>query len=1021
MAYRRLTLVTARPKARRAARLITSGLLLPMLLLALSGCPASRPLLRANPLAFDFGPEATSRSFTLTNGGNAPLEWSIPETPGWLTASPSSGTIATGSQVVTLTASRVGLLEGPTQAEFRIESNGGSQVLAASITTPKEGVLTVDPASVALGTEGMEGAFAVRNSGGLPVEWEIALPGNAPWLTGVTPQAGSTEGGEATTVTFTVNREGLATGFYLTDIVVRSGPTELLVRVTLTVPGATGVLEATPTVFEFGARTEEAALTVQNAGQAALAWSTSDIEYGGDPHAFWLDVEPIAGTDPLGPGQSQQVSLSVNRATLPDGDYTAAFSVYQVSGETILASIPITVKMSVRGPELVVAPAVLRFGESALQKIVSVSNGGTGEVHWQAEFVGAPPGWANLTATEGVVADTPQSVLITVDRTGLLEGDYAATLRFTALDGSGAPLVGTDVILSMGVAQGNPPRINVAVIGADGASIISEGTDLELQVGALLEDTTRKLRIGNAGGDELNWALDAGELPAWLNVAPTAGTTMKIPNEIEVTVLFDRLPVEPVQHTLTFSSNGAGGGAASVIVKAARKQRSLIGIAPGSLAFGVGLDSDILEVFNLAPRGERLDFMVTSDAPWLLTTPMLGTSFGTSPAGLDRQVVRVAVNRRCLTASGELGFITVQGYVAEGAGPDRVIEPDPTIAPVQIPVTVEAQPLGLRTAAPWMVTPSRVRFPFVMYDSAVNPVKMVNAAALAERVGIYEDGIPLETTETSVEVTDDYRINLVVILDYSGSMFAAAQGIDDAPIPGSPDPLHDCYLQTVAEEILLNTIDLPLATTQIALWAIYDRHQPTRELHGFTTDRFAVGSALADFVPPTHGASELLPAVDAAVTELFQRETAESGYDGAVINAVLFITDGRDTTPPGIIESTILAAQDARVRTFNVSWGVEPADGTLALLSNATFGQFYPTSTACLPGQEPRASRQRMADGVAAAVRDLGSHFVMTYTTLNEKNNVPVRFELTLEQGGVKISGSTPEYLLNLGAISPAG
>ncbi len=1020
MVYRLLTQAFAGRGAARGARIAGVGVVLIAAALTLVGCPTSGPRLRVNPLAVDFGPEATARSFTITNGGGAPLVWSVSDVPAWLEADPGSGTLAAGSQVVTLMANREGLSEGRTQAEFRIASNGGDQILSASIATPTAGVLSVDPETIDLGAGQISGAFTVANNGGLPVSWEIIRPDDAAWIDEIAPESGVTQPDATTAVTFTVSRAGLAAGFYTADLIVRSGATERAVRITLTVPGASGVLEATPTVVDFGPRWEELAVTLRNAGEAELHWETSAIQYPDATPAPWLSVVPAVGPEPLAPSASTQLTLLADRSALPDGEYAATFDVRHVVGDSVTASIPVTVRIRVQGPQLVVAPALLRFGENAFQKIISVSNGGAGEVAWQAAFVGEAPSWLSISPVSGVVAEAPQSVLASVDRSGLDPGEYAATLRFSAEDGAGQPLPGADVTVTMGVAKGNPPQISIAVIGPDGESIVSEGVDLELQVGALLDDTTRTLRIGNAGDDELTWGLDAGDLPGWLTVSPTSGTTALIPNEVSVTVYVEDLPAVPAQHTLAFSSNGANnGGAASVVVKATRRQRSLIGAAPGTLSFGTGLDSDGLEVFNLAPQGERLDFMVTSDAPWLLTMPQLGTSFGTDPPGLDRQPVLVAVNRRCLTASGELGFIRVEGYTAEGSGPDRVIKPDPTIAPVEIPVTVEAQPLGIRAAVPWARQPSLIRFPFIMYDRAISPIRVPDAAALADRLTVYEDGAPLEYTETSLYVTDDYRINLIVLLDYSGSMFAAAQEVEDPVTPAGPDPLHDMYVDAVTREVFENTADLPQPTTQIALWAVYDRHQPLREVHGFTNDRQALIDALGAFVAPTHGASELLPAVDAAAAELFLRETAASGFADGVINAVLFVTDGRDTTPPAPVNATIILAQTLRARLFNVSWGKETADGFLALLSNGTQGQLYPTSSVCVPGQGPALTRSGLADGLAMAVRDLGSHYVMTYTTLNEQDGVPVRFEARLEHGGEKISGSSAEYLLDLSTISP--
>lgn len=97
------------------------------------------PVLNINPAGLDFGLESNSLTFNITNTGTGTLNWSTGtvvynEGSGWITGvAPGSGSVTTGTDMVTATASRTGLASGVYTATIPVTSNGGSQNVTVSI------------------------------------------------------------------------------------------------------------------------------------------------------------------------------------------------------------------------------------------------------------------------------------------------------------------------------------------------------------------------------------------------------------------------------------------------------------------------------------------------------------------------------------------------------------------------------------------------------------------------------------------------------------------------------------------------------------------------------------------------------------------------------------------------------------------------------------------------------------------------------------------------------------------------
>lgn len=663
-------------------------------------------------------------------------------------------------------------------------------------------------------------------------------------------------------------------------------------------------------------------------------------------------------------------------------------------------------------PVFTVFPLAFDFSTGLNQDTLFLTNNGAVPVTWS--ITGAVPPWLTVSPSSGTTVHL-SSLTLAVDR-GLLTidnshgsfvvsssvGDFTVYVSATiGGGGGGVPIPGdTPVIRVVGNAPG------------------TDDTHAIVQLGST--DTTATFRVENAGTGTFTWnissnQLDSGTKPDWLvSVSPSGGTVASTATDVTVTVQRPS-SLATGQHTYTLTlSHTATNNTSPVEVQIVlnRPIHPTIDIDPAQLNFGPDNDASEFFVANFGDAGTLLNFRVESDSPcWLFLTPLTGTSRVTYPP--DWQRIGVTVYRGGLPSDAAGGVVTIRAY-------DR-----DDVTPVTLPVSVEKAPLSIEGAAPWMITPSRLRYVFLLRDASEVPL-VLSTTDIEDGITVYENAVPLELSETGLSVSSAFRINLVVVLDYSNSMYLAAQSVTDQGAPVHADALHDIYLKTVVPTILQNTVDFP-ANTNIALTAFVDRNN-IQLIHDFTTDRAALVAALQAFPGTTHGASAILPAVDDAVTRLYDFEQGgtgdqTTGFADAVVNAILLISDGRQTTPPAEVSDTTDDAKDSRVRIFALSWGNQPNQGLMAEVSLASDGQFYPTGTPCENGvpvsTSGEISMQQLDVRLAEFARDMSRHYVLTYTTLNENDNVPVRIESILTVDDRVIRGASRQYDLDLSSIKP--
>jgi uncharacterized protein (TIGR03437 family) len=263
---------------------------------------------------------------------------------------------------------------------------------------------------------------------------------------------------------------------------------------------------------------------------------------------------------------------------------------------------------------IAVAPASLQFAYSvggavpAAQSIQITNSGGS--VLALTGTVGTASG-GNWLAASWNSANTPATVSVLVNPSGLTAGTYTGTIQISAAGASNSP-VSVAVTLSVAAA---PPSLAVA----------PQALTFNYTVGGAAP-AAQNISITNAGGGTLSWAASSGA--SWVSLSPASGTA---PVTLSVSVNPATLAAGTYTASVQISAPGAGGSPVSVDV-------TLVVQAPAP-AFAVALST----------AGQVEPFAAESIVSAYGTNLATGTAPATSlplPTSLDGTAVTVTDSAR---------------------------------------------------------------------------------------------------------------------------------------------------------------------------------------------------------------------------------------------------------------------------------------------------------------------------------------------------------------------------------------
>lgn len=986
------------------------------------------PELSVEPATVDFGDVETEKTVELVNRGRATLLWNVtvPASIGWLTITPTSGTISgTGAQAMTLTVNRSKLAPStvPYTASIDIDSNGGKKTITISVLAT---AFTASPLTLDFGLlrEPSTQSVIVKTFSRDPVilTCTVTLKADVNWLS-VEPRQIEITKSRPGELRVSANPVGLAPGLYTGSVVVSHAGTGRVVPVAVTMEvGQPITFRVEPPAVDFGdirVPTQKKVLLVNESAQ------TVDWRFEKPTSATWLSATPDSGVLE----GSAEVTLTINPLNVKIGPLSAnvtfwaggSSQIVRVTANRIADPIP---------DKLEVEPRERDFGALLNKMEINLWNEGPSRINWTIDTTTLPQ-WLRVDPSSGFVEGAiTQTVQLTVDRS--VAPDQRSFSHMLRIQPSGAgDLQPVEVVIK--AQQRMFPDIAVEGDGVD-----AEGTPfLLIDIG----QDTRSFIIRNNGKADLNWNVNQQNKPAWITaISPLQGLVAP-GRQISVAVTTNRSGLDQFGgvYKLPIESNDPDTSIVLVEVQVRVPFTITIGTSPNQLNFGRNLSTLDFAVANFGDPGWPLDFVITTNQPdWVFVEPSRGRSIGRS-SGVDKdwRVISVAIDRERISGTGASARLIVS---AENVPPNAA-----PVTPVEVQISVDVAELTIETALPRFRPPSLLRFNMLLRDSRqrVFPDFLDNLLdnRTLSRIGginvdILEDSMPIDLSETTVLIKKDETLSfsVLIILDFSASMAEAAQDlVDDGQLnPGTLKPLEALYIETVGA-----MLDAFPSHYKVAL-AVFNERRPFWESNlriirgaptgyslkdsyeSFTSNKAIQRYRLTNMDVRDAGATPLYSSLLEGTLHLYYLDSTLPDFDATANRILIPITDGRRTTPPGELTELLDVLEATRIRVFPIGWGKNVYANPLIQMSTKSGGHYYATRNKVVPGAVDldgnpltipikanlldRCRPNPDDPNIASVPKDLSAHVVISYPTLNEEEAVEIqtRVEVTTVLPSVK-------------------
>ena len=318
--------------------------------------------------------------------------------------------------------------------------------------------------------------------------------------------------------------------------------------------------------------------------------------------------------------------------------------------------------------------------------------------------------------------------------------------------------------------------------------------------------------------------------------------------------------------------------------------------------------------------------------------------------------------------------------------PSAALTPTPSASPVPSALS-DLNFTGVRVL---LSEPSQVQATFSLRDQDGSPIilpgsDVQRATRIFERGDGEEEWEELDYTETNffVHSAERFALEVVFVLDFTRSMTTWQL----------PDGTAGSTLMRQALERALERL---AEAHRVGVVAFHDRNAEPVILAFPTTDRDFIRTEVAQFAESgfDSGSSRLWDAV-ARGLDLFPEQ---EGLSTDVTRALVFLSDGRDTSSLQSWDDVVQLAQERGVQLYPLGLGDVYQESDLRALASATNGAYYAVAElAELEGQ------------FTALVNDFAGQYKLSYTTLRRSGAYAVRIETTIgEVSGVFASAALP-------------
>lgn len=261
-------------------------------------------------------------------------------------------------------------------------------------------------------------SFEIRNLGSAKCSWNISGLDNIDWLD-INPTTGTLEAGKSNAIRVSLLRDRLNENKEAT-ILINADRESIALKITAEVEVKSSKIELSTSSLNFGSRYNALTFDIKNIGNSGLvSWDISGIDVD------WINVTPKSGTTEMGKSSVVKVDLDRNKLT----ENSTTNIIVNADGE----SLPVTIKA-----EVAAARTWASYPESIAFETNTESSLNLYSYNGETDYTLAIRGngsWLKLSKTSGTIAEykegnhnTIETILLSVDRTGLTPGTYECVL-----------------------------------------------------------------------------------------------------------------------------------------------------------------------------------------------------------------------------------------------------------------------------------------------------------------------------------------------------------------------------------------------------------------------------------------------------------------------------------------------------------------------------------------------------------------------------------------------------------------
>jgi len=343
------------------------------------------------------------------------------------------------------------------------------------------------------GSNPADQTLEISNSGIDTLDW--TLGDDAGWLS-ENPASGSSTG-EPDTVDVSVDIAGMSAGDYSASITITAPGADnspWIVPVSLHINPSTPQISFDPeslsfTVAEGGSTPAPETLDIWNSGVDTLDWSLSD-------DAEWLSENPTSGSSTA---EHDIVAVSVDIAGMSAGDYSANITITADGAHNSPQKVPVSLHISTAAaaPVISFTPKSFSFtadggGSNPANETLEIWNSGADTLHWTLSDDAA---WLSENPTSGSSTGERDTVVLSVDITGMSDGAYSTSITITAPEASNSPQT-VPITLYVGVSPPEPAQFTIT------------GLDVTPEQVPPGQPVTISAQVTNTGGSEDSYTVN---------------------------------------------------------------------------------------------------------------------------------------------------------------------------------------------------------------------------------------------------------------------------------------------------------------------------------------------------------------------------------------------------------------------------------------------------------------------------------------------------------------------------------